>query len=125
MEQAQTVEFKRMIPSGGINPNTNLSYLNMEGALCNYFNSHNNRVPITFRMTTHDTAYDPTIRLDDVVGYATSFTDDAVTVEMNGKSDLGKYLDEYFIEIVSTVDKDKQTILNITKLVISKRCNHV
>lgn len=113
------VSIKRLIPAGGVNPNTNKPYKNMEEKLSEYFITFNNtryKIPVFIKNKNTSSPLETNIDDINVAGYATSFTEDYMTIFI--KDEILKNYKDPRIEIVSTVHPDCETISSIKKLLI-------
>ena len=113
------VSIKRLIPEGGINPNTNKPYKNMEEKLSSYFNSFDKaKVKIPVYIRNENTIYKNPTNIDDnnIAGYAISFTNEDMTIFI--KDGILKKYKNPRIEVVTNVLPDHETITRINKLLI-------
>jgi len=99
---------KRQVPAGGFNANINKPYANMEEKLAEFFKKYDNKAPITYYDKTSLGINNGqiekfiTINPEDIIGYATQFTDTDMTVELNDKGiELFNSLKEPAIQIAS------------------------
>ena len=115
---------KRLIPAGGINPNTNKPYTNMEikiQEMFDYFSTAFCDVPISVRNEEDVTI--PEVRPEDIIGFVRTFSDTDMTIEIL-REDLFNLYKNPVVEIISIADnnlfENETYIKQVLKLVMSE-----
>jgi hypothetical protein len=89
------VEIPRQVPKGAINKNFNVSYLNMEEKLKEYFDKYDNEVPLhqyckNWREFNH-TNYEEELNTYPKLGTVLSFNDNSCTVRFDDTENYDTY----------------------------------
>ena len=127
VKEIRLVQVPRLVPKGGLNPNINKPYFNMEikiQEMFEFFEQAFCDVPIAIRV--EEEINEPQMKPEHVVGFVKKISDTDVVIEVYNNELFDKFKDPR-VEICSIINPDMTTneiyVEKVTKLLLSEYKN--